>query len=147
MASSLSDKTAENIFLSLLQQQGLAATTLDLQSLNGIVTTPKNKIFGFGTAPYYVQIKCRGSSTKTFKTQAHPPKTFERIRVTAKRLKIPITSVYFVVGFYHNSDVRTIKFFGIPLDELSPFKWRGQYRFSMKRCSQLQSAIYGMFAL
>ena len=147
MDSSLTDKTAENIFLSLLQQQGLAATTLDLQSLNGIVTTPKNKIFGFGTAPYYVQIKCRGSSTKTFKTQAHPPKTFERIRVTAKRLKIPITSVYFVVGFYHNSDVRTIKFFGIPLDELSPFKWRGHYRFSMKRCSQLQSAIYGMFAL
>lgn len=53
----LTGKTAENIFLSLLDQQGLFATSLDMQGLDGIIFDGKHKTYKMGSAPFYVQIK------------------------------------------------------------------------------------------
>ena len=111
MDSRLTGKTAENIFLSLLDQQGLFATSLDMQGLDGIIFDGKHKTFKMGSAPFYVQIKCRGSSTTRFNPQGHSPKTIDKIRATAKQLGVPLTSVYLVLGFYKDSDILSIQYF------------------------------------
>ena len=80
-------------------QQGLFATSLDMQVLDGIIFDSKHKTVKMSSAPFYVQIKCHGSSTKRFNPQGHSPKTIDKIRATAKQLGVPLTSIYFVVGF------------------------------------------------
>lgn len=52
MDSRLAGKTAENIFLSLLDQQGLFATSLDMQGLDGIIFDGTHKTFKMGSAPF-----------------------------------------------------------------------------------------------
>ncbi len=145
MDSRLTGRTAENILLSLLDQQGLFATALDTQGLDAIIFDRANKKFKIGTAPFYVQIKCRGASGPKYNPQGHSPTTINKIRATAKQLAVPLTSVYFAVGFYNNADIRTIKYFVIPFENLPEFKTGGQYRFSMQRCTKMRGGIKGMF--
>lgn len=123
------------------------ATSLDMQGLDGIIFDGKHKTFKMGSAPFYVQIKCRGSSTTRFNPQGRSPKTIDKIRKTAKQLGVPITSVYLVLGFYKDNDIRSIQCFAIPFGQLSGFNTGGQYRFSVTRCTTLCASIKGMFRL
>ena len=140
-------RTAEHLFLSLVNARGVFATAFDTPSFDGIIFDPRNRCFKRGSSPFYVQIKCRGSSGNTYNTQGYSPKVIDRIRVTAKALRIPTTSVYLVLGFFKQNDIRTMMFFAIPLTDLEPFKGAGQYRFSVELCTEKMSQVGGMFGM
>ena len=129
--------TAENIFLSLLNERGIFATSFDTAGFDGIVFDSDKQLFKHGDPPFYVQIKCRGSKADEYNPQGHSPKLFQDIIVIADELKIPETSLYLAVGFFKNSDIRTINFFCMPLEQamnLFKFKSNVEYRFSYKQC-------------
>jgi hypothetical protein len=140
-------QTAENIFLSLLNQQGIFATAFNTVAFDGIVFDIRNRYFKVGDFPFYVQIKCRGSHTDEFNPQGFPHKTFDDILELAAHLTVPKESLYFVVGFFKGNDIRNIVFFGIPFGAISRFETAQQYRFSVKRCSDLVSEEMGIFRI
>jgi hypothetical protein len=72
-----------------------------------------------------------------YSTQGHSPEIIEAIRKTARQLKIPAQSVYFVVGFFRNRDIRESIYYVIPFSSLSLFRGIGQYRFSVRRCQEI----------
>lgn len=132
-------KTAENIFLSVLNQRGIFATAFDTEALDGIVFDREARYFK-GPCPSYVQIKCRGSQTTAFNPQGHSASTVDNILKFATKLEVPETSVYLVVGFFCDNDIRTIKFFAVPFGLLHLFR-KGehgdhQYRFSVDNCQR-----------
>ena len=134
--SRLVGSTAEDIFLSLLNERGIFATSFDTVAFDGIVYDTERHYFKIGEPPSYVQIKCRGSEGERFNPQGHRPNTIERMRQVAKVLSIPETSLYFVVGFFRGGDIRTVTYYCIPLGELDRFKPTSQYRFSVEQCEQ-----------
>lgn len=140
-------KTSENIFLSLVNQRGIFATSFDTAAFDGIAFDEQNDLFQIGHSPFYFQIKCRGSTGNLFHPQGHSPRVINAIQTLAQRLNIPETSLYFVVGFFKSNDVRNIIFFGIPFAELRTFKVKEQYRFSVQHCEQVVKQIPGMFRL
>ena len=131
--------TAENIFLSLLNEREILSHTFDTSGFDGIIFDINNEYFKIGNSPFYVQIKCRGSKTNKFNSQGHSPLVFNKIRDTANKLKIPESSLYFIVGFYKNCDIREMNYYIIPFDELGYFKKENnkEYRFTDKNCDQL----------
>jgi hypothetical protein len=131
-------KTAENIFLSILNEKGIFSHTFDTECFDGIVFDLKNTYFKRGTSPFFVQIECRGSKTNKPNPKGEEPGTFHKIKVMAKNLKINEKSLYFVAGFYINSDIRQITFYIIPFDLLKYFKNKGnkQFRFSKEKCER-----------
>jgi hypothetical protein len=134
-------ETAENIFLSLLNQRGILAASFDTQGLDGIVYDRNQEFFKVGVSPYYVQIKCRGSKTGKYSSQGHSISVFNNIKNVADELGISTDSLYFVVGFYLNSDIRTIRYFCIPFLALDRFKSDTQYRFTVEKCmKEMQSS-------
>lgn len=58
------------------------------------------------------------------------------MRQVAKDLSIPESSLYFVVGFFRQGDIRTVVYYCIPLEKLDRFKTTSQYRFSVEQCEQ-----------
>ena len=66
--------TAENIFLSLINERGVFAHSFDAAGFDGIVFDVNNRYFKVGRCPFFVQIKCRGSKGKEFNPQGHPQK-------------------------------------------------------------------------
>lgn len=133
-------KTAENIFLSLLNEKGIFSQSFDTACLDGVVFDLKRKYFKIGKPPFYVQIKCRGSKNDKFSSQGHSEYTIKKIEKLSKHLKIDIDSLYFVVGFYKNSDIRQIRYYIIPFKKLKLFKEnkKRQYRFSISKCEHLK---------
>jgi hypothetical protein len=141
-------QTSENIFLSLLNERGIFAASFDTLGFDGIVFDTKGQYFKIGKPPFYVQIKTRGSSGKAFNPQGHAKKTFDKIRSTADQLHIPESSLYLVVGFFRNGDLRQIRFFGIPFQMLEIFQSSDDhYRFSIARCEEAISSKNGIFSL
>ena len=130
--------TAENIFLSILNERGVFATSFDTVAFDGIVYDMNRRYFKVGVSPSYVQIKCRGSTSERYNPQGHSPTTVDGMRRVAQDLSIPESSLYFVVGFYKRGDIRTVLYYCIPLEELNRFKKTptSQYRFSVERCEQ-----------
>jgi len=100
-------ETTENIFLSLLISRGIFATSFDTQGLDGVAFDPKKDLFKVGNSPFYLQIKCRGSDTEEYHPQGHSIESIDRIRNLAKRLEVSENSLYFVVGFYRNGDMKS----------------------------------------
>lgn len=135
--SRLVGSTAENIFLSLLNERGVFATSFDTVALDGVAYDTDRRYFKVGESPSYVQIKCRGSGGEQFNPQGHAPRIFHSMRAVAQNLKIPESSLYFVAGFFRRGDIRTVVYYCIPLAELEWFKTTSQYRFSVERCDQL----------
>ncbi len=134
--SRLVGSTAENIFLSLLNERGVLATSFDTYAFDGIVFDTERRFFKVGEPPSYVQTKCRGSEGEHFNPQGHSPNTIDSMRRMAKDLDLPEASLYFVVGFFRQGDIRTGVYYCIPLEELHRFKTTNQYRFSIDRCEQ-----------
>ena len=130
--------TAENIFLSLLNQRGVFAHSLDAAGFDGIVFEVNKKYFKVGRSPFFVQIKCRGSKSGRFNPQGYLHKIIADINVAAVQLKIPKTSLYFVVGFFRNSDIRQMTYFIIPFGSLHLFQTDRQYRFSVSKCKAVK---------
>ena len=126
--------TAENLYLSLLNERGIFAHTFDTAWFDGIAFDLENRHFKVGGAPFFVQIKVRGAPGDRPNPQGHSPDTIEAIQEGAARLAISEDSLYFVVGFYTRGDLRTSTFFTIPFSLLSQFRSSGQYRFSIGRC-------------
>ena len=147
MDSRLTGETAENIFLSIVNQLGVFATAFDTPAFDGIIFDSSNRYFKVGQSPFYVQIKCRGSTNDRYNPQGHSPNVIDAIRTFAQKLGIEEISLYFVLGFYKNNDIRQIVFFAIPFAELEAFKTSGQYRFSVVRCEQMMPKVKGMFRL
>ena len=145
--SRLIGTTAENMFLSLLNQRGVFAHSFDTVGFDGIAFDLQNRLFKVGASPSYLQIKCRGSSGEQYSTQGHSPETIEAIRDTARQLQIPEESLYFVVGFFRNNDIRETVYYVIPLGSLPPFRGNAQYRFSVQRCEQMVRSDPGMTKL
>ena len=141
--------TAENIFLSLVNQKGVFATAFDTAGLDGIVFDPDHKLFKLGQSPYYVQIKCRGANGEKFNPNGFSQLTFYDITARAKSLGILPKSLYFVAGFYNQGDIRSIKFFAIPFSLLPRFKTSGrsQHRFSIQVCERERQADPAIFCL
>jgi hypothetical protein len=139
--------TSENIFLSLLNDNGVLATSFDTAGLDGVVYDLKNKYFKVGNPPYYVQIKCRGSKSDKFNPQGHSILAIDKIRSFAKQIQLPESSLYFVVGFYKNNDIRTITFFSIPFRLLRVFKGTDHYRFSVTKCEEATNKHKNIFYL
>ncbi len=129
-------ETSENIFLSLLNERGIFAHVFDTAGFDGIAFDTKNKYFKAGKSPFYVQIKCRGSKYDRHNTQGHSPAVFERIIKIAKELRIPKTSLYLILGFFKNNDIRQIRFFILPFSSLPRFKSKGTHRFSVTACEK-----------
>ncbi len=144
--SRLVGETAENIFLSLVNQQGVFATSFDTPGFDGIVFDPEHRLFKFGKTPFYVQVRCRGSSSSHYNAQGISQMTFDRARSMAERLGIPYDSLYLAVGFFKECDIRRIVFFAIPFKSLKLFKMSGQHRFSFK-CCEAQEENNGIFRL
>jgi len=134
--SRLIGKTAENIYISLLNLQGVFATSFDTPGFDGIAYDTLNQIFKIGQPPFYIQIKCRGSKSASYNPQGHAPKRINAIWQSGRELKIPQDSIYFVVGFFKNNDIRDIVYYTLPWDSLDSFKISGQYRFSVRRCDE-----------
>ena len=134
--SRLVGSTAEDIFLSVLNERGVFATSFDTVALDGIVFDTERRYFKVGESPSYVQIKCRGSEGEHFNPQGHSPTTIDSMRRVAKELRIPEASLYFVVGFFRRANIRTVVYYCIPLGELHRFQTTSQYRFSIDRCEQ-----------
>ena len=134
--SRLVGSTAENIFLSLLNERSVFATSFNTVALDGIAYDTERRYFKIGESPSYVQIKCRGSGGEHFNPQGHAPRIFDSMRDVARNLRIPENSLYFVAGFFRRGDVRTVVYYCIPLAELDRFKTTSQYRFSVERCHQ-----------
>jgi hypothetical protein len=130
--------TAENIFLSILNERGVFATSFETVAFDGIVYDTNRRYFKVGGAPSYVQIKCRGSEGEHYNPQSHSPNTIDAMRQVAQDLSIPESSLYFVVGFFRRGDIRTVVYYCIPLKELDRFQKTSssQYRFSVERCEQ-----------
>ena len=130
--------TAENIFLCLLNERGIFSHAFDTQAFDGIIFDLDNEYFKVGEPPFFVQIKCRGSRTKKPNSQGLSPSIFEKVIKKAKELKIPKNSLYLIVGFYIDNDLRKINYYIIPFKELSNFKHgSNQYRFSLKKCEKI----------
>lgn len=131
----LTGETAESIFLSLVnQQRGIFATSFDTEAFDGIIFDPDNDLFKVGRSPIFVQIKCRGSNTNGYNSRNFLIDGVRKIEGFAGNLGIPTDSVYFVVGFYRENDVRTVKYFGIPFSSLGRFKTTRWHSFSVKKC-------------
>jgi hypothetical protein len=133
--------TSENVFLSLLSQQGIFAQSFDTPSFDGVVFDLQKKYFKVGISPSFVQIKCRGSAREQYSTQGHSPEIIDAIRKTAKQIEVPETSLYFVVGFFKNQDIRQSVYYIIPFQSLPSFRGNGQYRFSVKRCEEMLRTV------
>jgi len=136
--SRLVGSTAENVFLSLLNERGVFVTSFDTVAFDGIVYDTERRLFTVGESPFYVQIKCRGSGGEHYNPQGHSPNTIDAMRQVAQDLSIPESSLYFVVGFFRRGDIRTVVYYCNPLEELARFQKAssGQYRFSVERCEQ-----------
>jgi hypothetical protein len=137
--SRLVGETSENVFLSLMNQRGIFAHSFDTAGFDGIVFDLRNKYFKVGSSPFFVQIKCRGSKTNKYNAQGHPRATIEKITDVADRLNISEQSLYFVVGFFKNDDVRQMKYYIVPFASLRRFENRGHYRFWPDRCDDIMS--------
>ena len=141
-------RTAENLFLSLLNQRGIFATSFDTEGFDGIIYDHNHRMFTGGKAPYYTQIKCRGSQTKSFNSQGHDESVITKIRTMADDLKIGEGSLYLTLGFFRMNDIRTLRFYSIPFTKLGQFKADySQYRFSVKRCDEALRSTRGMIRM
>jgi len=144
----LTGETAENIFLSLVNQRGVFATSFDTEGLDGIAFDPKNELFKVGRSPFFVQIKARGSASDAYNSRNFPGNGIRKIESFAQALGLPYDSLYFVVGFYKNDSVRTIKYFSIPFSSLETFRTKkGWYQFSVKRCEAAMQEEGSIFEL
>ena len=128
--------TTENIFLSLMNEKGIFAYSFDAAAFDGIVFDIHKKYFKVGKYPFFVQIKCRGSKGEKYNAQGHPQKTFEKIAAIGKILRIPETSLYVIVGFFKNNDIRQMRYYIVPFSSLRLFYKQGHYRFSPKKCEE-----------
>jgi len=140
-------ETAEKVFLSLLNQSGILAASFDTIALDGIIYDTDHRLFKLGEAPFYVQIKCRGSNGGEFNPQGHGEQVFQAMKQMAEELAIPRDSLYLVVGFFKDADIRTLVFFGIPLVELGRFKSGTQFRFSVSGCRKEVQATDTIFEI
>ena len=128
--------TAENIFLSLMNEEGIFAHSFDTAGFDGIVFDIHNKYFKVGKSLFFVQIKCRGSPDENYHPQGHSQLTFDKISTIGEELQIPETSLYIVVGFFKNNDIRQMNYYIVPLSSLSKFEKNGNYRFSPPKCEK-----------
>lgn len=141
-------ETVENIFLSLVNQRGVFATSFDTEGLDGIVFDPNHRLFKVGRSPFFVQVKSRNSESDGYKAKNFPSDGMKSIESFADNLGIPHGSLYYVVGFSRNNDVRTVRFFGIPFSSLDGFKTdKGWYNFSVKSCEAAMQEGGGIFRL
>lgn len=140
--------TAESIFLSLLNQRGVFATSFTTEGLDGIVFDSDHRLFKVGQSPYFVQVKSRNSDSGNYKTKNFPHDKMQSIEFFARNLEIPTASLYFVVGFSNDNDIRTIKYFGVPFLSLDRFKTnKGWYNFSVKSCEAAMQEDSSTFRL
>lgn len=140
-------ETAENIFLSLVNQRGVFATAFDSEGLDGIAFDPNHHLFKVGQSPFFVQIKSRNSESESYKSKNFPHDGIRNIESFAKSLGLPSDSLYFVVGFSKDNDIRTIKYFAIPFASLHHFKTSKWYVFSVKKCEAAMREDSGIFGL
>lgn len=140
--------TAENIFLSLVNQRGVFATSFDTEGLDGIAFDPDRRLFKRGPSPFYVQVKSRNSDSANYKTKNFPFDRMRSIEGFAKNLGVPYESLYFVAGFSKDNDIRTVRFFGIPFTSLDRFGTdKGWYNFSPKSCEAAMQEDESIFRL
>lgn len=141
-------ETVENVFLSLVNQRGVFATSFDTEGLDGIAFDPNHRLFKVGRSPYFVQVKGRNSDSATYKTKNFPSDGVRGIEGFAEDLGIPHESLYFVAGFSKDNDIRTVRFFGIPFSSLDRFGTdKGWYNFSVKGCEAAMREDEGIFRL
>lgn len=141
-------QTAENIFLSLVNQRGVFATSFDTEGLDGIAFDTEHRLFKSGQSPFYVQVKSRNSNSANYKTKNFPFDRMRGIESFAKNLGVPHDSLYFVAGFSKDNDIRTIIFFGIPFTSLVRFGTdKGWYNFSPKSCEAAMQEDESIFRL
>lgn len=140
-------QTAENVFLSLLNQKGIFSASFDTQGFDGIVFDDENRFFKVGLSPFYVQIKYRGSQEDHFYPQGHSQTVFQKMRSFAQALSIEESSLYFVAGFFRSNDIRTLVFFTIPLSDLEEFKSKREFRFSVEKCREVMSRVSNIFEI
>jgi len=119
-----------------MNEKGIFAHSFDTAGFDGIVFNIDNKYFKAGKSPSFVQIKCRGSESENYHTQGHPQVTFDKISVISEELLIPKTSLYLVVGFFKNNDIRQMNYYIVPFSSLSQFEKNGHYRFSPLICDE-----------
>jgi len=138
---------AEHVFLGLLNQRGIFAASLDTIALDAIIYDNDRRLFRSGPRPSHAQIKCRGSVGAAFNPQGHAPSVFKKMKQMADELKIPRGSLYCAVGFFHDNDVRKLKFFGIPLSEVGRFRSKTQFRFSVADCRKEMDKTHTIFEI
>ncbi|MGZ4864572.1 MAG: hypothetical protein ACXV5H_07135 [Halobacteriota archaeon] len=109
--SRLVGTTTENIFLSLMNLEGIFAHSFNTAAFDGVVFDIHNKYFKVGKSLFFVQIKCRGSKGDTCNPQGHSQQTLDKILAISEELQIPNTSLYIIVGFFKNNDIRQMKYY------------------------------------
>ncbi len=140
-------ETTENVFLSLVNQRGVFATAFDSEGLDGIAFDPDHSLFKVGRSPFFVQIKSRNSDSESYKSKNFPHDGIGSIESFAQNLGIPKGSLYFVVGFSKENDIRTIRYFAIPFTSLPRFSASKWYVFSVGKCEAAMEEDSGIFSL
>jgi len=130
----LNEKTAENILLSLINDQGIFANPIDAIGFEGIVFDTRNRFFKLGKSPFYLSIKCIASSTDDYGMEVMNRLSMQKITSLADTLRIDPESLYFAVGFYRGANIRDIVYYVIPFSALGYFESGDEYRFSVKAC-------------
>lgn len=123
-------KTVEYIFLSLLNQKDIFCQSFDTEGIDCIVFDVNKKVFSFGKSPFYVQVKSRSVKNTGNKN------IVKNLKKLVKKLNLDINSIYLAIGFDFKNDIRQIKLFLIPFEELKKFKSKKTYRFSVKKCEK-----------
>lgn len=143
----LMGETAEKVFLSLVNQKGVFATSFDTEGLDGIAFDPDHRLFKVGQSPYFVQIKSRNSGSERYESKNFPQDGIRNIETFAQGLGIARDSLYFVLGFSKGNDIRTIRYFAVPFSSLDRFKTSSWYVFSIRRCEEVMEEDSGIFSL
>ncbi len=121
-----------------MNEQGIFAHSFDAAAFDGIVFDLHNEFFKVGESPFFVQIKCRGSKTAQYSPQGLSQKTIDKIAGIAKQLKISERSLYLVVGFFKNEDIRQMTYYIVPFSSLHLFEKNGNYRFWPAKCEEVR---------
>jgi hypothetical protein len=128
----LTGDTAEYMLAWVLyHRHSIVANRFNIEGLDIIAFDHGEKVFR-GKSPFFIQLKTRGGRNPIGVADT----TINGVKRAMGKLKLDEASIYLVIGLF-NDDIRSIKFYPVPLREIETFRVRrngekGEVRFSGK---------------
>lgn len=126
----LTGDTAEFLLCCLLKNRyGIDSQRFNIEGFDVIAFDTEHKVF-LGNSPILIQVKCRGSNKNKFNPTGLNERDIKKIEKMACLLKISTEQIYLAIGFFNCGDIRSIKFYLVPLKKLNNLKEEEKtYRF------------------